>query len=246
MLPYWEWGLDIKNPAASPLFDGSDTSLGGDGKKINHLPIPLSQPGVPDTITIPPGTGGGCVYSGPFANMVVHLGPVALPQYGSTNFTSAANPLADNPRCLKRDLNGAVAAKYSSFVNTTRLVANYDTVELFQAYLQGDTRYVIGSLGPHGGGHYTIGGDPGGDPFISPGDPAFYPHHGQVDRLYWIWQMLDFPNRQGVFGTGTFLDQPPSPNVTVNDVIDISPLNGPVKIKDLMSTVGGPFCYVYL
>jgi len=41
-----------------------------------------------------------------------------------------------------------------------------------------------------------MGGDPGSDPFISPGDPAFYLHHGQVDRVYWIWQNLDFANRK--------------------------------------------------
>lgn len=39
----------------------------------------------------------------------------------------------------------------------------------------------------------------------------------------------------------------PTPNVTVNDWIDISPLAPPVQIKDLMNTVGGsPLCYVYL
>ncbi|KAK3343561.1 hypothetical protein B0T25DRAFT_584480 [Lasiosphaeria hispida] len=30
-LPYWEWGLDVKNPAALPAFDGSNMSLGGNG-----------------------------------------------------------------------------------------------------------------------------------------------------------------------------------------------------------------------
>jgi len=58
--------------------------------------------------------------------------------------------------------------------------------------------------------------------------------------------MLDFANRQGVFGTGTFMNIPPSANVTVEDVIDLGPLAPKVKIKDVMSTVGGgPLCYVY-
>lgn len=61
---------------------------------------------------------------------------------------------------------------------------------------EGDARLVRNSLGVHGGGHFTIAGDPGADSFISPGDPAFYLHHSQVDRVYWIWQMLDFANRQ--------------------------------------------------
>ncbi len=39
----------------------------------------------------------------------------------------------------------------------------------------------------------------------------------------------------------------PTPDVTVDDIIDISPLAPPIAIKDLMNTVGGsPFCYVYI
>src|SRR5205814_2330988 len=105
---------------------------------------------------------------------------------------------------------------------------------------------IHGELGVHGGGHFTIAGDPGSDPFISPGDPAFFLHHSQVDRVYWIWQLLDFPNRKNIFGTGTFLNVPPSPNVQLTDTIDISPLAPPVKVGDLLSTFDGPFCYIYL
>jgi len=42
------------------------------------------------------------------------------------------------------------------------------------------------------------------------------------------------------------MDFPPSPQVTLNDIIDISPLAPPVKVGDLVSTFGGPFCYIYL
>jgi tyrosinase len=92
-----------------------------------------------------------------------------------------------------------------------------------------------------------MGGDPGSDPFISPGDPAFYLHHAQVDRVYWIWQNLDFDARQGVWGTTFLFDLVPSPNTTVNDIIDLSPLAPPVTIKSLMNTVGNsPLCYAYI
>ena len=46
--------------------------------------------------------------------------------------------------------------------------------------------YTI-EIGPHGGIHYVIGGDPGGDLFTSPADPAFWVHHGQMDRLWTTW-----------------------------------------------------------
>jgi tyrosinase len=65
--------------------------------------------------------------------------------------------------------------------------------------------------------------------------------------VYWIWQMLDFKDRRDVHGTGTFLNIPPSPNVTVEDTIDILPHAPARKLKDLMNSVGGtPFCYVYV
>jgi tyrosinase len=76
------------------------------------------------------------------------------------------------------------------------------TIAEFQDDLEGPIG--TGDLGPHGGGHFTIGyvafskglpnsmlthhrGDPGGDLFTSPGDPAFYLHHAQVDRLWTAW-----------------------------------------------------------
>jgi len=248
-LPYWEWGLDVNNIKASPVFDGSDTSVSGDGASVPHGPLILSLPGPPgNTVTIPAGQGGGCVTQGPFKDMVVHLGPIALPVPGSANFTGITGDFfQDNPRCLRRDLSSASIKRFSSFQNTTNLILTKPNIEQFQAHLQGDPRYILGELGPHGGGHYGIGGNPGGDVFTSPGDPAFYLHHAQIDRIYWLWQLLDFPNRQNVWGTGTLLDQPPSPNVTVNDSIDISPIAGPVQIKNLLNTVtGSPLCYVYL
>jgi tyrosinase len=134
--------------------------------------------------------------TGPFANMTVHIGPLALAQYGTTVPASVPNPLDDHSRCLKRDLNAGVASRFTTFRNTTTLILQNQNVEWFQAIMQADPRYVHGELGVHGGGHFTIGGDPGADPFISPGDPAFYLHHSQVDRVWWIWQMLDFTNRQ--------------------------------------------------
>lgn len=59
--------------------------------------------------------------------------------------------------------------------------------------------------------------------------------------------MLIFKNRQGVAGTQTnMLDLPPSPNTTIEDFLETSSLNVSVKIKDIMNTVGGPLCYVYV
>lgn len=105
-----------------------------------------------------------------------------------------------------------------------------------------------GTIGVHGGGHYTINGDPGGDLFTSPGDPAFYLHHGQIDRVWATWQNLDIANREkAIAGTGTFLDSPASANITLDTPIDVGYAGGGVvKMADLMSTTKGPFCYMYV
>lgn len=60
--PYWNWALWANNLAGSPLFDGSDTSLSGDGVPDNSSCPYVVGGGA----TLPCGTGGGCVKSGPF------------------------------------------------------------------------------------------------------------------------------------------------------------------------------------
>jgi tyrosinase len=177
--------LDAPNPHASPIFDGSDTSLGSDGAFVAGPDLSLAIPGNAQPVVLKKGTGGGCVYAGPFKNMTVHLGPITQP-----------DPTADNPRCLKRDLNADAGMRFASFRNTTDLITNSPNIEIFRTTMEADPRYIPNSLGVHGGGHFMISGDPGSDAFISPGDPAFYLHHGQIDRVYWIWQMMDFANRQ--------------------------------------------------
>jgi tyrosinase len=47
-------------------------------------------------------------------------------------------------------------------------------------------------------------------------------------------------------GTITMMNQPPSRNGTLDDVLDISPVGNSYKYSQLLDTVGGsPFCFVY-
>lgn len=67
-----------------------------------------------------------------------------------------------------------------------------------------------------------------------------------IDRAWWQWQNADLQNRQNaISGTGTFLNMPPNANVTLDDSIELGVIGAPIQIKNLMSTVAGPFCYVY-
>jgi tyrosinase len=111
--------------------------------------------------------------------------------------------------------------------------------------MQGD--FPNGFLGVHTGGHFTIGGDPGGDLFASPADPMFFLHHAMIDRVWWAWQNQDLSKRRdAIGGTLTVNNMPPSRNATLDDTITMGFVGVPeLKIREATSTTDGPFCYVY-
>lgn len=253
LLQYWNWGLSaLTGLKKSPIFDGSETSLSGDGAPVPDKPEHIVLGGTQEGLTpiyLPVGEGGGCVTSGPFKDMVVNLGPAALDLPGGIVGANPAGPLAHNPRCLKRDLTDAINREFASSPEVLRNILEPQAVMDFQMQMQG----VVGSgnIGIHGGGHYSLGGDPGRDVFVSPGDPVFYLHHSMIDRVWWMWQMIRPDERvwsdRAIDGTRTFLNQPPSANGTVEDLIDLEHAFGPAhKIKDLLSSVHGPLCYAYI
>ncbi|RYP05512.1 hypothetical protein DL764_003772 [Monosporascus ibericus] len=166
---------------------------------------------------------GACVTSGPFKDMKVNLGPGAS--------------LRHNPRCLKRDISKSWASQCTAD-KTNSLITRSTTIASFQDTMQSFN-------GVHGGGHFTIGGDPGGDLHASNGDPAFYLHHGMIDRIWWIWQMQDLPTRLAAVGGRTSQGRPGS----LDEDVDISILGKSVKLGELLNTMGGKggdFCYIYL
>lgn len=76
--PYWDWPRFANDPESGPMFNGKPDSLGSNGIAIPHnatLTAPLGP--IPGG-SLPPGSGGGCVFSGPFTNLTVNLGPVAI------------------------------------------------------------------------------------------------------------------------------------------------------------------------
>ncbi|PQE23424.1 hypothetical protein CJF30_00010514 [Rutstroemia sp. NJR-2017a BBW] len=227
--PYWDWTISWEDPRKSTVFDGSPTSIGSNGAAIPHNATTISAFGL--TFPVPAATGGGCI-SGPFSDYTVNLGPVAFAPYGPDG------GLGYNPRCLSRDIS-LVWANNTKPTDVVRLVNGCTDLGCFDTACEAID-------GVHGGGHFTMGGL-GLDAYSSPGDPAFWLHHAMVDRVWSLWQGLDPKNRVGmVYGTGTAFNVPPSPNVTVDTVIDYGVLAPPQKVGDLGSTISGPFCYTYV
>lgn len=157
--------------AENPLFDGSDLSLGGDGAFIedfvSYIIIPTP---IPINITGPTGTGGGCVTSGPFANMSINLGPHGAP---------ISDGFSYNPRCLTRNFRNFFLQDFMSYEIITAVLQE-PTLQAMQDVFEGTT-------GLHSGGHTGQGGLQD-DLWGSAQDPSFHFHHAAVDRIWSIWQ----------------------------------------------------------
>jgi tyrosinase len=72
-----------------------------------------------------------------------------------------------------------------------------------------------------------------------------------IDRTWWIWQNQEVEKRRNaIAGTVTFLNSPPSRNGTLNDTLTLGPMLQDtfknITMNDAMSSLGGPFCYIYM
>lgn len=129
------------------------------------------------------GQGGECLDDGPFAGLTIHL---------SYNFTSLEFYADD--RCVFRSLNqtgfqGGDQAAIDKCFN------DEDAISALTCY--------FGS--PHGSGHIGVGGTMA-DVAGSIGDPLFFLHHTNLDRLWWDWQRVDPDAR--TYAIGPLRNQP--------------------------------------
>lgn len=157
--PYWDWAKTARTGLEnSPIFDGSDYSMSGngardeqDGDKVRgDLVLILGD--LP-SLTLPSGSGGGCVASGPFKGASVNMGPAALSLPDNITL-SVPNPLEYNPRCLKRDLTDAINQRFANATAVLHTIRQQAIMD-FQMIMQGIPG--TGDIGIHGGGHYSIG-----------------------------------------------------------------------------------------
>jgi tyrosinase len=107
-LPYWDWARDAYAPHESEVFNGDEFSMGSDGVFVDGRSD--TYLGLMD-VTFPPGTGGGCVHSGPFSGVdFSNLGPLDSPYNDNVE-----NDYDLNPRCLVRDLNVYFSSRYLTY-----------------------------------------------------------------------------------------------------------------------------------
>ncbi|KAF2993820.1 hypothetical protein E8E13_001813 [Curvularia kusanoi] len=252
--PYYSYSRWYKDPLKSPLLDGSETSMSGQGapgcKNQTFTGIPSDANPL---IKIPHGGGGGCVSSGPFKDWVVNLGPVSpasqcAPLNPIQNFTSPSLGLGYNPRCLVRDISGFTGEGWLKDDDVVSLLNSAD-YRTFWEDLQGGAPATVFSnnfMGVHTAGHFIIGGDPAGDFTTSPGDPYFFFHHAQIDRLYWIWQNLKPAERTKALYGGMVISDLSTP-ATLQDKLTLGGAYPDIiTIEDASSTMAGPFCYTYI
>ncbi|KAI4656607.1 hypothetical protein J4E81_009709 [Alternaria sp. BMP 2799] len=223
--PYWNYSLDAEphNPTSTRVYDSEifspDTGFGGNGNKVEPLP---GQ----NEFGMEGGTGGGCVQTGPFV---------------ASKFTVNYPGPAD---CLRRDFIPALMNTWADPKLVTKQLEAPDYTT-FDRLMQGDT--TSGAPNIHGSGHFGVGGALGqaGNAANSPAEPLFYLHHANLDRIFWEWQQLDLKTRLNQVGGPIIPFDYSGQNVTLDYTINIGKLAGDRKLKELLDTTAGPFCYTY-
>ncbi|KIX94131.1 uncharacterized protein Z520_10157 [Fonsecaea multimorphosa CBS 102226] len=235
--PYWNWPATADNLSGSAVFDGSEYSLSGDGAYVDSGPVVLSP-----SLSLPHGSGGGCIMSGPFVDWQTTMQPIPI------SYIIEGLPLPDtafqlNQSCLTRDLNTVVAQTYC---NTTalELCLEAEDIASFDTQING----VIGGgqLGLHSGAHFVVG-SPGSSIYVSVMDPIWWSLHAFLDNVYTSWQIRHPDIANAMYGTETAVNLPASANVTLDS---IQPDWGyfqeaQITVGELISTTSGPFCYQY-
>jgi len=213
--PYWNWQIDA---------DKTSTPIGS--SPIFDPVHGFGGDGVPGTYTPPPGdwfrpwTGKGCIADGPYKDMRLNVGP---------------DTFNDPNHCLVR---GFQENRRSNM--TTALVLN----ALFKpTYNEFITTLDLNSHNIHAGGHYFVGGEMGNS-LSSPGDPLFYLHHAQLDRVWWMWQLLNPWKRLTEMGGTTEIG---GTTPTTLDYVLTFPGLGPDRtVRELMDASKEPNCFFYL
>jgi tyrosinase len=164
--------------------------------------------------------------------------------------------VAYNPRCMKRDFSPYLAS-FTINASVVSRVMSANNYAIFDLRAQGEG-ISVADMTYHGGGHLAVGGDTGdvGNPYSSPGDPLFYLHHANMDRLWNKWQRFNWSARKNdIAGPDTqfaypwnFFGDIPYQNITLDYQMDFVQLLAPgryIKIREVMDITSPALCYTY-
>ena len=220
-LVYWDWTLDWKDLAHSPVFN-PDTGFGGDGDPSGEITI---------------GKTGRCVIDGPFRDIKakyydVKYHPHCLSRgfrddYG--NLGVIGNGETINPQAIEDVLR---LETYEQFVVALENKV-HDTIpfgvggdfETFTApngiLLKRAIRIVANAMT----------------------DPLFFLHHTQLDRLWWLWQQRQ--PRKGIESYGGANHRHSIEKAQLTDKIAYQSFAPAIEVQDVMNTEGEVLCYSY-
>lgn len=220
-IPYWDYPLypHLEN---SPIFDGSHTSLGSNGRTTDY-----------------------CIETGPFSNSTINFGPFT--SIVTFDITQPANWQESKPQCIQRKFNDEALQAFNNQSNIDALLASPNITTVLRWLNGASLLFGFTEKGIHGGGHYSIGGT-ASDFFGSPQDPAFFLHHAQLDRLWSIWQDRHPELRYTYNGTSTVFNPPGvTPEVVNSTVMNFGPVGDSITVGETADPMGRkPYCYVYV
>ncbi|KAF9051984.1 tyrosinase [Panaeolus papilionaceus] len=219
--PYWDWSIDADAPLPlihSPIFD-PHTGFGGDGIGGTYS-VPADPKG---ESSIFPEAFRGCVTDGPFANLRLNYGPG---KYAGDH-------------CLTRGIDNTLKGVLNSTAVSKAL--SQPNFGVFRIEVEGQPETSTPRI--HDGGHIAIGGEMS-NIYSSPGDPLFFMHHANLDRIWRKWQ-LSKPGRMWEVSGRSTPTPPPFVNVTVEFPLNMGTLGDTIPIREIMDTASRPGCYTY-
>lgn len=219
-IPYWDYP-QYPSLADSPIFDGSQTSLGSNGRATDL-----------------------CIENGPFSNSTINFGPFGPV---TLNITQPNNWQESKPQCIQRQFRNEVLSSNNNQSNIDALLASPNITTVLRWLNGAGLLNGFTERGIHGGGHYAVGGTVS-DFFGSPQDPAFFLHHSQLDRLWAAWQDRHPELRYTYNGTSTIFNPPGvTPEVGNSTVMSFGAVGDPITVGETADPMGmTPYCYVYL
>jgi tyrosinase len=221
-LAYWDWTLDWKDPAQSPIWD-PETGFGGNGD-LNGTETVFS---------------GRCVKDGPFADYTVHYSNNTIkPHCLSRGFGCMEDSGRFDGTFLSPRLVEISHHKTTYFDFLLALEAGPHNAMPngvcgdFYSFDAPAGKFLVS----------LVSCLPAVVLRLTNADPVFYLHHVQLDRLWWLWQQ-EQPSRTMEYNGRTSGHS--QAQASLNDTLPMHGLAREPRVEEVMDAQGGLLCYEY-